>query len=330
MKDGRRHRRNGLNWPFIIISAVVIAAAAILTIGENWPEMGLPSWSAVSQAMDRDGAGADSASGTDTDASGTAPDASGTVRVHFLDTGQSDCILITTPGKNVLIDAGNPDLGYRIVSYMKKQGVEKLDLAIATHPHSDHIGSMAYILNNFGADELLMPRLNESVTPVSTYYDDMLDAAARIGCLVTEAQPGLKYELCDGAYLYVLGPVGEYEDLNDWSVVTKLVVGEKSFLFMGDAEAAAEADILSSGADVSCDVLKVGHHGGSSSSGDALLEAAAPEYAVILVGAGNDYGHPADSTLERLERHGAAIYRTDLDGTVVASTDGHKLTITTD
>lgn len=318
-----RKRGGGLNWPDIIICALLLAAVAILIIGENYPETGLPSWSEVYDALEE-------ASGSRPSEKAPSLPASGAVRVHFLDTGQSDCILITTPEKNVLIDAGDRGMGAEIVSYITAQGVEKLDLVIATHPHADHIGSMAYVINKLEVTELLLPELTEDMTPTTQIYESLLDAAEAGGCAVTAARPGLKYALADGAALTVLGPAGVYDDLNNWSVVTRLTVGGRAFLFMGDAEKAAEADMIATGAELDCDVLKAGHHGSDTSSGDALLDASTPEYAVICVGAGNDYGHPLQSVLDRYAQRGIKVYRTDLDGAVVAETDGGQITFTTE
>ncbi|HPR40538.1 MAG TPA: ComEC/Rec2 family competence protein [Oscillospiraceae bacterium] len=255
----------------------------------------------------------------------------GAAEVHFLDTGQSDCILILTEEDTVLIDAGTSDKSGVITDYLEEQGVETIDLLIATHPHADHIGAMADVLQDFEVKEFLMPDIPDEFQPTTRAWEKLLTAVDEEGCVVTVAEPGQEYSLGGGCVLTVLGPVGEYgDDYNDWSVVTRLICGETSFLFMGDAEKDAETDIMSTGAELDSDVLKVGHHGSSSSSGKDFVEAVSPDDAVILCGAGNDYGHPHAETTDLLESMGVQIYRTDLDGTIVMKTDGETITVSTE
>lgn len=263
--------------------------------------------------------------------SGTkGPAEEGSAEVHFLDTDQSDCILILTEESAVLIDAGTSDQSAVITDYLEAQGVETIDLLIATHPHADHIGAMADILREFEVKEFLMPDIPDEFQPTTRGWEKLLSAVDEEGCAVTLAAPGRQYPL-GGCMLTVLGPAGEYEnDYNNWSVVTRFVCGNASFLFMGDAEKAAENDIMSTGVELDSDVLKAGHHGSSTSSGEDFVEAVSPEYAVILCGAGNDYGHPHPETTDLLERMGIQIFRTDLDGTVVMETDGGTITVSTE
>lgn len=259
------------------------------------------------------------------------PTGEGAAEVHFLDTGQSDCTLILTGEKTVLIDAGTSDRGGSIVEYLEDQGVRTVDLLIATHPHADHIGSMADVLRNFEVKEFLMPDIPDEYQPTTRGWEKLLIAADEEGCAVTPADPGQEYLLGGGCVLTVLGPVKDYgDDYNNWSVVTRLVCGDVSFLFTGDAEKKAENDILSTGAALDSDVLKVGHHGSATSSGEDFMAAVSPEYAAVLCGAGNDYGHPHRDTTDLLARMGAEIYRTDLDGAIVMKTDGKTVTVSTE
>lgn len=255
----------------------------------------------------------------------------GAAEVHFLDTGQSDCILILTESSAVLIDAGTSDKSGIITDYLGEQGVETIDLLIATHPHADHIGAMADVVKGFEVREFLMPDIPDESQPTTRVWEKLLNAVDEEGCAVTAAAPGQEYSLGAGCVLTVLGPVEDYgDDYNDWSVVTRLVCGNTSFLFMGDAEKEAEDDIMSTGAELDSDVLKVGHHGSSSSSGEAFLEAVSPDYAVILCGAGNDYGHPHKETTDLFDQMNVKTYRTDLDGMVVMETDGETITVFTE
>ena len=146
---------------------------------------------------------------------------------------------------------------------------------------------------------------------------------------IAQPETGAVYDLGDGASLTILAPVDQYDDLNNWSIVCRLDYGETSFLFTGDAEKAVERDLLEVGADLDADLLKVGHHGSSTSTGKTFLEAVSPQYGLISCGMGNRYGHPNEETLDTLEEAGVEVYRTDISGSIVALSDGETITITT-
>lgn len=246
--------------------------------------------------------------------------------VHFIDVGQGDAILVLTrPGATVLIDGGPREAGPVVVEYLRAQGIAEIDLVIATHPHEDHIGGLIAVLDAFP-----VRRLIDSGQPHTTRtFDDYLSRVERqveAGRMAFETPEGQAVRLASNVSLTVLGPVNRMGSLNDGSVVCRLDFGQTSFLFTGDAEAAAEAALLSRGANLRADVLKVGHHGSSTSTGPAFLSAVSPSHAVISAGAGNAYGHPTPQTLERLAAAGARIYRTDLGGHLVFVTDGLTLT----
>lgn len=240
------------------------------------------------------------------------------LRVHFLDVGQGDCALITFDEEAMLIDAGPASAGDTVLRYLEDQGIKHLKYVVATHPHEDHIGSMDRVLSTFQVDTLIMPKM----TADTRTFEAMLTVINEKSIKVTAPAAGAQYKLGDAA-ITLLGPVREdYEDLNNCSVVLKLEYGKSAFLFTGDAEAEAEADLLASGADVSAQVLKVGHHGSSTSTSDAFLKAVSPSYAVLSVGAGNSYGHPDSKTLQKLKAAGCTVLRTDLEKTVVLESDG--------
>lgn len=250
------------------------------------------------------------------------------LNVHFLDVGQGDSILIQFPdGRNMLVDAGGNDDASTIVSYLKKTGVKKLDYLIGTHPHEDHIGSLDTVINNFQIGEVIMPK----VTHTTRTFRDVLEAIDRKGLQIRPAKAGVSIMEDGPLAARVLAPCGEdYNELNDYSAVIMLTCGEVSFLLSGDAEALSEKEILASGAAVKADVLKVGHHGSNSSTSAAFLKAVGPRYAVISVGAENDYGHPHQVTLDRLKKQGVEVIRTDQQGTVLFTTDGKELSFTTE
>lgn len=252
--------------------------------------------------------------------------ANGEAEVHFIDVGQGDSILITGGGQAILIDAGENDKGDEVVAYLEKCGVRHLDLVIGTHPHSDHIGGLDVVLDNISADQLWMPEIPEKIMPTTRTFNDLLDAAENNNVSLLTAVPGDRAELCGGT-LQVLGPVKEYDDLNNVSLVTKFTFGGNSFLFTGDMESDAEADLLESGAKVSADVLKMGHHGSSTSSSKAFIDAVDPDIFVIQLGEGNSYGHPHKETLALLKERGAKAWRNDLNGSVVMKSDGQTITV---
>lgn len=242
------------------------------------------------------------------------------LRVDFLNVGQADCALLSTNGHYMVIDGGNNGDADTILSYLEGQGVEKLDAVVGTHPHEDHIGSLDAIINHFDVDAVYMPKIMHT----SKTFEDVLDAVANKGLKIKSPSPGDTIDF-NGLEIEVLGPQREYKDFNNNSIVLKVNAGETAFLFTGDAEETAEKDILQAGCDLQADVLKVGHHGSSTSSSQAFLQAVKPKYAVISVGVGNSYHHPEEEALQRLQSIGAEIYRTDLQGNIVCTTDGKNI-----
>ena len=259
---------------------------------------------------------------------GNTPSHAEMLSVRFLDVGQADAEFIELPnGTTMLIDAGNSDDGPNIVRLMKASGYNTIDILVATHPHADHIGGMAYVIEQLGIGSVYMPKVSDSTKT----YEELLKAIRTKGLKISTVKAGVTLLDSDGLKVTFLAPVSSgYEDLNNESAVIKLLYKNTSFLFMGDAETRSENEILKSGADVRADVLKVGHHGSDSSTGKAFLQAVSPKIAVISVGAGNDYGHPDASTLTKLQKAGAEIYRTDQSGMVTVLSDGTSVVVTTE
>lgn len=246
------------------------------------------------------------------------------VSVHFIDVGQGDCELVELPeNKYMLIDAGDNGAEDAIFSYLDKEGVKKIDYLVATHPHADHIGGMEEVIKKYDIGEIYMPKKEST----SMTFEKMIDAIDEKNLSIHIAEAGKNIFNYSGVRADFLGPQKDYDDLNNASAVVKLKCGDKSFLFMGDAESRAELDILSGGEDVSCNVLKVGHHGSTTSSSEQFLEKTRPEYAVISCGKGNKYGHPHKETLDKLKQIHANVLRTDEMGTIIIKTDGHNLQV---
>lgn len=243
----------------------------------------------------------------------------GSLKVHFLDVGQGDSALIHVGDKAMLIDAGNSKDGPNIVAYIQNQGISKLDYLVLTHPHADHIGGAAEVVNAFDIDKILMPK----ATHTSKTFEDLLLTIQSKGHRITSPSPGQDFSLGKATFKILASNDGS--DLNNKSIVSRLVFGSTSFLFTGDAEAAVESKILQRGYKIKSDVLKVGHHGSDTSTGDSFLKKVSPKHAIISVGKGNSYGHPSDDILAKLDSLGASVYRTDEVGTIVVTSDGNSL-----
>ena len=254
--------------------------------------------------------------------------AEGELQVHFIDVGQGDCIYIAAGGQNMLIDCGEADESARAVAYLQDIGIRQLDYVVGTHPHSDHMGGMDRIIEEFGIGEFIIPHLDDEDIPTTSYFLRFLDAAERHGVKLTEAVTGSEFTVGD-AHCEIVAPNSKkYEDINNYSVGIVLRHGSESFIFTGDAEGVAEQEMLGGGRLGKMNVYKVGHHGSSSSSTAAFLNVIRPDTAVISCGAGNAYGHPTDSVIRRLSAYTDNIYRTDLCGSIVITSDGSSLNVT--
>lgn len=246
----------------------------------------------------------------------------GNLKVFFIDVGQADSILISNNNENMLIDAGNNEDGAKLVSYLQSLGINNFKYVVATHAHEDHIGGMDDIINNFSIENFYMPNV---VTTTRTFEDvlDSLEAKQ----LAFQTPKIADYFYLGSARFEVLYIGNSEEDLNDTSIVLKMTYGSNSFLFMGDATSKIEEKLISK--NIKSDVLKVAHHGSQYSSTKAFLKKVAPSYAIIEVGKNNTYKHPKKITLTKLQELNTKIYRTDEDGTIIATTDGKNITFET-
>ncbi|MDU1601571.1 MAG: ComEC/Rec2 family competence protein [Clostridium sp.] len=247
---------------------------------------------------------------------------SGELKVHFIDVGQADSILIQQGNENMLIDAGNNEDEDTIKSYLNNLGITEFKYVVGTHAHEDHIGSLDYIMNSFKVGKIYFPK----VTATTKKFENLVKAVKNKGMQFTAPKVGEIFNLGQAKCTILAPNSNNYEDANNDSIVIKLEYGSNSFMFTGDAEDVSEKEMLSKGLDLKADVLKVGHHGSKSSSCDEFLNTVNPKYAVISVGKDNDYGHPNKESLQRLSSRGIQIYRTDESGTIVATSDGYNIT----
>lgn len=244
--------------------------------------------------------------------------------IHFVDVGQGDCILISKNNEHVLIDAGNNEDGPLLVEYFKELGIKKFKYIIGTHAHEDHIGGIDNIIKNFELGHYYMP---DVVTTTKT-FEDVLDALLIKEKSFETPNIGDKFKLSDTEF-EVLYLGNDKSDLNNTSIVLKLIYKNTSYLFMGDATSIVERILINEGKDLDSDVLKVGHHGSQYSSTAAFLKQVTPSYAVIQVGQDNEYDHPKQITLDKLEKINSLTYRTDKHGTIILTSDGDNISFET-
>ena len=254
----------------------------------------------------------------------------GEIMVYFFDVGQSDSILIMAPAGNVLVDAGDNDCEDDLEKYLDDLGITTLHCVIATHPHEDHIGSMDMILDEFTVNNLIMPNaeVDTDTFTATGDYTRMMEGAQKQGTTVTYAKGGETFSFGELQFEFLAPNATDYTDLNDWSLVTKVTYGSTSMILTGDAEEHSEEQILEryTSSQLDCDILKSGHHGSSSSSSEAFLDAIDAEIVIISCGTGNKYGHPNQPTLDKYAERGMTVHRTDLEGTIVYSSNGAEFT----
>ncbi len=254
----------------------------------------------------------------------TQPPENTALAVHFIDVGQGDSILLESNDEFVLIDAGEVEYGHVVCEYLKNVGADTIDYVIATHPHSDHIGGLADVINRFECENFITKETDQQTKT----WMNVLTAVDKNDVNYIDAKVSDTYSFGE-AQFEILAPNSDYyEGYNNYSVVVKATCGDTSFLFTGDAEKLSEKEMVNSGANLRADVLKVGHHGSTTSSSKAFLDAVNPDYAVISCGRNNDYGHPHKETMQELSARGITVYRTDELSSVVAYSDKKDITFT--
>lgn len=252
------------------------------------------------------------------------PTASSRFEVHFIDVGQADATLVLCDDQAMLIDGGNVDDSDLIVAYLQKQEVRYLDYIICSHAHEDHVGGLAAALHYLEVGQVFCPVADYDTTA----FQNFSAAAAAQGLSLSLPELGSIIDF-GSATMQFLGPQRDYSDTNNTSIIVRLSYGETVFLFTGDAEYQAEQDLVEANYDLSATVLQVGHHGSETSSSYLFLREVMPQYAVISVGADNSYGHPTEAVLSRLRDAEVLVYRTDLQGDIICSSDGQTVSFET-
>lgn len=241
---------------------------------------------------------------------------------HYLDVGQGDSNFIELPNhETILIDAGEAKNSDKIIKYIKNLGYKKIDYVIATHPHADHIGGMKDVIEAFDIGSIYMPK----VASTSKTYENLLLTIQEKNLKIHSGKSGVEIINNENLKIEMLASNSDkYSGYNNYSIVLKITYEDNSFLYMGDAEALSEKEIIEN---VKSDVLKVGHHGSDTSSSQEFLKRVKPSYVIISVGENNSYGHPASSTIKNLEKYTKNIYRTDKNGNIVVISDGKSITV---
>lgn len=246
--------------------------------------------------------------------------------VHYIDVGQADCELVVCDGEAMLIDGGNTADSSLVISYLSDMGVDEIEYMLCTHAHEDHVGGLSGPLSTMTVENVYAPVKGSN----SKCYESFVSKALSQTGEIKHPKTGDKLKLGSAEVTFYVPNKDLDDDLNNTSVMCRVTYGATAFLFTGDAEAIEEADIMAQGAELKADVLKVGHHGSSSSSSWEFIEAADPSYAVISCGKNNSYGHPHEGTLKTLYLADAEVYRTDLQGHIIASSDGSGIVFATE
>lgn len=251
----------------------------------------------------------------------TVPLEASRMEVHFIDVGQGDATLIKCEDDAMLIDTGEASEEETLKDYLHNQGIEKLDYLVLTHPDSDHIGGAAAVIEEFAIDTVFLSDFEKD----NQTYRSLIQALDNQQLARSTPEVGSSF-MIGSVRVTVLAPNREYADPNNASVALKVENGNNSFLFTGDAEEEAEADILANGLSVKADVYKAGHHGSRTASSAAFLDAVAPAFAVISCGEDNSYGHPHAEPMNAFRARGMKVYRTDEQGSIIAFSDGSEIT----
>ena len=249
----------------------------------------------------------------------------GYISIHYINVGQGDSILINVNNKNLLIDSGPKDSQNDLLNYLDNLNIHSLDYVIATHPHEDHIGNMSKIIEKYNVISFYSPKVSHT----SKCFEDMITSLRNKNLKINIIKAGTSsINLGPNTLVTVYSPINKiYDDnYNNYSPIIKIQFGKTSFMFTGDAEELVEKQVVKNNKNLKANVLKIGHHGSSTSSCKEFIDAVNPSVFIISVGKFNDFNHPSKSTLDLLNSYdNKKIFRTDNDGTIIIRSDGYKL-----
>ena len=246
--------------------------------------------------------------------------------VYFIDVGQGDCILVNVNDYNLLIDSGPSSARKTLLDYLDTLSISRLDYVIATHPHEDHIGNMDALIRKYHIGKFLAPKVTSSTLTFENMVTALNDKNLKISVISTGSN-SINLGKEASIMFYTLPNTNIYDELNLYSPIIKLTYKNISFLFTGDAELENEEFLIKNEINLKSDILKIGHHGSSSSTCEAFLNSVNPKVAIISVGSNNKYGHPAASTLNLLKNYHIKVYRTDLLGNIILKSDGSSFSV---
>lgn len=251
-------------------------------------------------------------------------DCNNNIIIHYIDVGQGDAALIQVNNINMLIDSGPKESRNKILDYLQSLNIKKINYIVATHPHEDHIGNMAKIIKTYGLYKFYAPKIENTTSTFEKMIDALKDKNLKINVIKKDTN---SIDLGKNTDVTVFSPIKDsYDNINNYSPVIKIQYGDTSFLFTGDAEKEVENEILlDSNNNIRSDVIKIGHHGSSTSSSKSFIEKVNPSIAIISVGADNKFNHPNKSTIDCLTKNNIKIYQTNKENTIILSSDGHKI-----
>lgn len=319
-KYGRKHSKR---LPVIVLVLMLLGALGVklgplektaetidelLSVGENIEEQEGDSSQVASRAAEE-------------------PDANGVqdLSMHVIDVGQGLSLLFESDGHYLLYDGGDSDYSSKVVSYLQEQGVQTLDYVVASHYDADHLNGVVGALHAFEVDTVLAPDY-ETDTKI---YQSFINTVVEKELDVIHPYAGVKYALGNSSFTVLAPEEEEYSDDNDYSIVLRFVCGKTSYLVSGDATTLSEEEMLAGGLELDSDIYVAGHHGSASSSSQEFLDAVSPDIAVISCKENNQYQHPSQEVMERLQAAAVQVYRTDKQGDFEISSDGAALTAST-
>jgi len=316
-----RKRYAGKQKAGIVLAALTVALYFSAALTQPLPTTLSPADSPQQGSTAPSQSDASASSQTDTSALSATTQTSANVTIKFIDVGQGEAILIALPEKTMLIDAGPTGSAPKIAQVLQELGRDKIDYLVATHPDEDHIGGMADVISSTQIGTIYAPnKTNNTAT-----YRKFLTAIQNNNLQITLAEAGTIIDQTDSYKLEILWPKKDanFPDTNDYSIIIKLTVGNKTFLFTGDAPTSA---ILDSNPG-HIDVLKLSHHGSRTGTTEQLVRKLSPTYAVVSYALDNSYGHPMQSVLNALRKHSVEIWGTGANGTITITCDGTNIDI---